>query len=77
MWIVAVAVLVFGGLGMLGGTAVGGSIGPVTAAYGVFLTLAALYLIAVLAIRERALRVTRDPSGGVDRTDRLAGRRVF
>lgn len=77
LWTVALAALMFGGLGMVGGTAVGGSIGPVAAAYGVFLTLTALYLIAVLAIRERAVRGAHHASGGIDRSDRLAGRRIF
>jgi len=75
LWTVGVAVLAFGGLGMVGGTAIGGDIGPVTAAYGALLSLAALYLLAVLAYRHRSTqRGTLPPSG---RPDRMLGQRVF
>lgn len=77
LWTVAVAVLAFGGLGMVGGTAIGGSLGPLTAAYGAILTLAALYVIAVLAIRERTWRRPHDPTPPGDLADRRLGRRIF
>jgi hypothetical protein len=73
----AVAGLAFGSLAMVSGTAVGGELGPLVVGYGVLMALAAIYLVAGLAIRERvwqrlsAPRIER-PSG-----DRLAGRRVF
>lgn len=62
---------------MVGGTAVGGPIGPLAAGYGLFIALAALYLVAGLAVRDRveARRAKLDaerPAAG-----RLAGRRVF
>ncbi len=77
LWSVALAVLAFGGLGIIGGTAIGGELGPVTAAYGILLSLAALYMIAGLAIRDRAWKRLGRPLVPVQRTDRLAGRRVF
>lgn len=74
LWTVGVAVLAFGGLGMVGGTAIGGDLGPVTAAYGALLTLAALYMLAVLAYRRSTARRTLPPTG---RPDRMHGQRVF
>jgi 4-hydroxybenzoate polyprenyltransferase len=76
MWAVAVAGLVLGSLAMVGGTAVGGQIGPMIIGYGLLVALSALYLVAGLAIRERAWRRLAQPMTGAN-PDRLAGRRVF
>ena len=63
---------------MIGSTAIGSELGPLLAGYGLLVALTALYLIAGLAIRERAagrrLAASRMDS---PKTDRLAGRRVF
>jgi membrane glycosyltransferase len=75
MWSLAIAGLVLGSLGMVGGTAVGGQIGPMVIGYGLLIALSALYLVAGLAIRERAWRRLARPDEL--HPDRLAGRRVF
>lgn len=79
MWPVALAGLGFGSLSMVGGTAIGGSLGPLAAGYGVLVVLTALYLIVGLAIRDRVWRRAVPARRGdiVPLTDRLAGRRVF
>jgi hypothetical protein len=77
LWSVAVAVLAFGGLAIVGGTAIGGDVGPITAAYGFLMALCALYMLAGLAIRDRAWRRLSRPMPTTNRTDRLAGRRIF
>ena len=74
MWSFAVAGLALGSLGMVGGTVVGGEFGPMVVGYGLLTALAALYLAAGLAIRER-IWVHR--AARVERVNRLAGRRVF
>lgn len=73
----AVAGLALGNAAMLGGTAIGGDIGPVAAGYGLLIALGALYLVAGLMIRERAWRRLAKPT--IDRpiADRLAARRIF
>jgi hypothetical protein len=76
MWSVAIAGLAFGSLGMVGGTVVGGQVGPMVIGYGLLVALSALYLVAALAIRERAWRRLAEPVNG-PHADRLAGRRVF
>ena len=77
MWSMAVAGLALGSLAMVGGTAIGGEIGPLAVGYGLLLALSALYLVGGLAIRDRVWR--RLPPSTLDRpsADRLAGRRVF
>jgi hypothetical protein len=70
--------LAFGGLSMVGGTAIGGSVGPLAIGYGLLVVLTALYLIVGLAIRDRVMR--REASRVQDARpsiDRLAGHRVF
>jgi len=62
---------------MVGGTAIGGEIGPMAVGYGLLVALAALYLVAGLAIRERVWRRLSAPSVSRPSPDRLAGRRVF
>lgn len=75
-WSVSILALVVGSLGLVGGTAIGGELGPLTAAYGVLIGLAALYALAVLAIRDRAWRRLRRLRGAA-RTKTMAGHRLF
>lgn len=77
LWSVAVAGLALGNVAMLGGTAIGGEFGPVAAGYGLLVALGALYLVAGLAIRERAWRLLSKPTLQRPVPDRLAGRRIF
>jgi hypothetical protein len=76
-WSVAFAGLTLGALGVVGGTAIGGQAGPTVIGWGLLIGIVALYLLAALAIRDRAARrpSTRDDQMPV--ADRLAGRRVF
>ena len=74
---IAIAGLGLGSLAMVGGTAIGGHVGPLAVGYGLVVALAALYLIAGLAIRERVWRRLSTPTIGRPHADRLAGRRVF
>jgi sulfite exporter TauE/SafE len=78
VWSFAVAGLALGSLGMVGGTVVGGELGPMAVGYGLLIALCALYLVAGLVIRER---VWTKRTARLERTgshvDRLAGRRVF
>jgi len=77
LWSFAIAWLGLGSLAMVGGTAIGGEIGPLAVGYGLLVALAALYLVAGLAIRERVWRRLSVASMGRPKADRLAGRRVF
>jgi hypothetical protein len=77
LWSFAIAGLGLGSLAMVGGTAIGGEIGPLAVGYGLLVALAALYLVAGLAIRERVWRRLSVASMGRPKADRLAGRRVF
>jgi hypothetical protein len=77
LWSFAIAGLGFGSLAMVGGTAIGGEVGPLAVGYGLLVALAALYLVAGLAIRERVWRRLSTPSVSRTNPDRLAGRRVF
>ena len=77
MWSVALAGLGLGSLAMVGGTAIGGEIAPLALGYGLLVVLAALYMIAGLAIRERVWRRLGRPAAPAPAIDRLAGRRVF
>jgi hypothetical protein len=74
MWSIAVVGLGLGSLGMVGGTVVGGEFGPMVVGYGLLTAVAALYLAAGLAIRER---IWANRAARLERVDRLAGRRVF
>ena len=70
--------IALGSLTMVGGTAIGGDVGPLAVGYGLLVALAGLYLVGGLAIRERAWqRLSRPGSGSMPPIDRLAGRRVF
>ena len=77
LWSFAIAGLGIGSLAMVGGTAVGGEIGPLAVGYGLLIALAALYLVAGLAIKERVWRRLSTPTIERPNPDRLAGRRVF
>ena len=74
LWSFAIAGLALGSLGMVGGTVVGGELGPMVVGYGLLTALSALYLATGLAIRER---IWANREARAERVDRLAGRRVF
>lgn len=77
LWSFAIVGLGLGSLGMVGGTAIGGELGPLAVGYGLLVSLSALYLVAGLAIRERAWTRLSRPLPTTTQPDRLAGRRVF
>ena len=78
MWSMAIVGLALGSLAMVGGTAIGGELGPLAVGYGLLVAMAGLYLVAGLAIRERAWeRLSRPGAASMPAVDRLAGRRVF
>ncbi len=64
LWSLAIAGLGLGSLAMVGGTAIGGELGPLAIGYGLLVALAALYLVAGLAIRERVWQRVSAPSIG-------------
>jgi hypothetical protein len=74
---VALAGLGLGSLALVGGTAIGGEIAPLAAGYGMLVIIAALYMIAGLAIRERVWRRISRSTAPTPTINRLAGRRVF
>ena len=73
----AVAGLALGSLGMVGGTAVGGELGPMAVGYGLLVVLCALYLVTGLLVRERVGQRLARPDRAAAHSRRLAGRRVF
>lgn len=73
----AIAGLALGSLALVGGTAIGGEIGPLAVGYGFLVALSALYMIAGLAIRDRGWHRAARPVATRVQPDRLAGRRVF
>ncbi len=77
LWATAIVGLGFGSLAMVGGTAMGGELGPLAVGYGLLVALSALYLVAGLAIRERVWQRMSTPSIAPPHADHLAGRRVF
>lgn len=77
LWTVAFAGLAFGAVSALGGSAGGGDLGRLIVGYGAVVILASLYMIAGLAIRDRAWRRLRRTSPKSLRPTDLAGRRVF
>lgn len=77
LWSIAVAALGLGSLAMVGGTALGGDAGPLAVAYGLLVAVAALYMVAGLAIRERVWRRLATPTVNRPNPHRVAGRRVF
>lgn len=76
MWSAAIGGLGLGTLGMVGGTLAGGNLGPLVVGYGLLMALAALYLVAGLALRERVWR-RLSVRAELPSAERLAGRRVF
>lgn len=77
MWSMAVVGLALGSLSMVGGTVIGGEIGPLLAGYGLLVALSAIYLVVGLAIRARPWRRMSRPLPRAPQPDRLVGRRVF
>ena len=77
LWSLALAGLGFGSLAMVGGTAIGGDLGPLAVGYGLLVVVAALYMVAGLAIRERVWQRFTRLERQTPTVDRLAGRRVF
>ena len=77
LWSMAVFGLAVSALAVVGGTAIGGDLGPMTVGYGLLTGLAALYALAGLAIRERAWRRLPRPSDRVSRVETVASHRVF
>jgi Flp pilus assembly pilin Flp len=77
LWSLALAGLGFGSLAMVGGTAIGGDVGPLAVGYGLLVVVAALYMVAGLAIRERVWQRFTRAARQMPTVDRLAGRRVF
>lgn len=76
-WIIGFAGLTLGVVSMFGGTAAGNGIGNLVAGYGMLVVLASLYMLAGLAIRDRAWRRMRRPAVERVQPVDLAGRRVF
>lgn len=77
LWSLALAGLGFGSLAMVGGTAIGGDVGPLAVGYGLLVVVAALYMVAGLAIRERVWQRFTRADRQMPTVGRLAGRRVF
>jgi predicted membrane protein len=77
LWALAIVGLGFGTLSMVGGTAIGGELGPLAIGYGLLIAVAGLHLVAGLAIRERLWRRLNRPQARMPRVDRLGGQRVF
>lgn len=77
LWSFAIFGLAVGSLAMVGGTAIGGELGPLAVGYGMLVAITGLYLVAGLAIRERVWRRMPRPMPTATHPDRLAGRRVF
>jgi hypothetical protein len=77
LWSIAIGALGLGSLTMVGGTVIGGELGPMVAGYGVLVVVAALYMVLGIAIRERVWRRLARPLAQRPTADRLAGRRIF
>ena len=77
LWSIAMLGLGLGSLAIVGGTAIGGELAPLAGGYGILVLIAALYLVAGLAIRDRVWRRLTRPLEHPGNADRLAGRRVF
>jgi hypothetical protein len=75
-WSVTIISLALGSLGLVGGTAVGGDLGPVAAGYGTLVVLAALYALVSLAIRDRIWR-RLPPNGESSGARTVAGHHLF
>lgn len=75
-WSISVIGLALGSLAIVGGTVVGGELGPLAAGYGLLVSLAAVYALAGLAIRERAWQRLSRPRMDA-RAETVASHRVF
>jgi hypothetical protein len=76
LWQIPAAGLAVATLAVVGGTAIGGDIGPLTAGYGVLVGMAALYALLGLAVRERVWRrLPRLRGSSVPKT--VASHRMF
>lgn len=74
----AMAGLGIASLAMLGGGAVGGGVGSLLGGYGLLIGVAALYLVAGLAVQERAVQRMRARRSLPDAmTQRAHGHRIF
>jgi hypothetical protein len=63
LWQIPMFGLAVAALAFVGGTAIGGELGPLTAGYGLLVGVAALYALAGLAVRERVWRRLPRPRG--------------
>ena len=77
LWSIGVAGLGLGSLAMVGGTVVGGGLGPLAAGYGLLVVLSAAWLLGGMVIRERPWRRLAQPLRETTKLESLAGRRVF
>ncbi len=77
LWSIGIGGLALGSLAMVGGTAIGGALGPLAAGYGLLVAFSALYLVAGLLIRDRTWDRVSRRLRAAEHADRLAGRRVF
>ena len=76
IWHIPAVGLCVAALAVVGGTAIGGDLGPLTLGYGMLLGLAAAYAFAGLAIRERVWRrLPRLRGSAAPKT--VAGHRMF
>jgi hypothetical protein len=76
-WSIAVAALAFGSLIAIGGTTVGGDIGLDAAASALLALTASLYVLTVLAVRQRVWRRLAVPVRTSEHVRRIGSRRVF
>lgn len=76
LWSISVFGLAIGGLTFVGGTTIGGEIGPLAAGYGVLIAATAVYALVGLAIRDRAWR-RLSRARGATRIETVASHRVF
>jgi len=77
LFTIGIGALAFGGLVTISGTSVGGGVGTTAAATGVLVVVAALYLMAIFAIRQRVWQRLEAPVAQRTHASRVAGRRVF
>jgi len=73
LFTIGIGALAFGGLVTISGT----SVGTTAAATGVLVVVAALYLMAVFAIRQRVWQRLEARVAQRTHASRVAGRRVF
>jgi hypothetical protein len=76
IWRIPMFGLVLASLGLVGGTAVGGELGPLAAGYGGLIAFTAAYAFIGLAIRERAWRRLARIRGAAALRE-VAGHRLF